>query len=192
MVDPLSASNWGLAILKWVKELPVIRGWLRPRAYPAVSIVAQRTMYGEAQQNDGAIVSQIALDCLITNGLEDRALIVARSECYVRRHGTVQGIAIADAIQPRCSAEVRFVFAFSRSLDKPHRCRIILFDQFGKVHKKWIRLQHGRMHDPFTRVLPKILALSSLVFFHSIFVQVPPNTAGLSSLFSFPFTNPLK
>ena len=145
MVDPATVSNWGLMILKWAKELPIISGLLKPRSrYPDVSIVPQRTMYGEAKQD-----THIAVDCLVTNGSEDRSLIIARSECYVRGYGTVQGIFVADAIPPRHSAEIRFMFAFSSGLGKPHRCQLILFDQFGKRHKQWVRLHHGRPHDPF-------------------------------------------
>jgi len=150
MVDPATVSNWGLMILKWAKELPIISGLLKPRSrYPDVSIVPKRTMHGEAKQNDGSIATQIAVDCLGTNGAEDRSLIIARSECYVWRHGTVQGMFVADAIPPRHSAELRFAFLFSSSLGKPRRCRMILVDQFGKRHTKWVRLHHGRPHDPF-------------------------------------------
>ncbi len=149
MVDPATVSNWGLMILKWAKELPIISGLLKPRSrYPDVSIVPKRTMHGEAKQNDGSIATQIEVDCLVTNGSEDRSLIIARSECYVRGFGTVQGIFVADAIPPRHSAEIGFMFAFSSGLGKPHRCQLILFDQFAKRHKQWVRLHHGRPHDP--------------------------------------------
>ena len=149
MVDPATVSSWGLTILKWAKELPIVSGLLKPRSrYPGVSIVPKQTMYGEAKQNDGSIATQIEVDCLVTNGSEDRSLIIARSECYVRGFGTVQGIFVADAIPPRHSAEIRFRFAFSSGLGKPHRCQLILFDQFAKRHKQWVRLHHGRPHDP--------------------------------------------
>jgi hypothetical protein len=150
MVDPATVSNWALTILKWVKELPIISGLLKPRSlYPDVSIVPKRTMYHEATQKDGSIVTQIEMDCLVTNGSEDRSLIIARSECYVWRYGTVQGVVFANAIPPRDSAEVRFVFLFSKSLGKPRRCKMLLLDQFDKRHTKWVRLHYGRPHDPF-------------------------------------------
>jgi hypothetical protein len=81
--------------------------------------------------------------------LDDRSLLIARTECYVRRFGTVQGIFVPQKIAPRHSAEERFLFMFSRALNKPHGCTMILFDQFGKKHKKWIRLHYGKPHDPF-------------------------------------------
>jgi len=63
MVDPLIASQWGLTVLKWLREIPeTVRAWLpfshRPSA--AVSVVPQRTMYHETPQADGTITTQIA------------------------------------------------------------------------------------------------------------------------------------
>jgi hypothetical protein len=31
----------------------------------------------------------------------------------------------------------------------PSKKTTILLDQFGKRHSKWVRLHHGRPHDPF-------------------------------------------
>src|SRR5258708_13777212 len=98
--DPVTTS---LTVFKWFRELPeTIKAWkqFRPR-YPAVSIVRrQNAMYHEATQTDGTIVTQIMLDCLITNGLEDRWLLVARTECHVRWRGTVVGIPVAEKLPP--------------------------------------------------------------------------------------------
>ena len=152
MIDPVITSPWGLAVLKWLKELPeTIKAWgpFRHR-HLAVSIVPQQNpIYHEAAQADGTIVTQIVLECLITNGLEDCSLRIGRAECHVRLCGTVRGIPCLEKVPPGCSAEGRFFFYFLRALNQPRGCTLVLFDQFGNKHKKWIRLQHGKPHDPF-------------------------------------------
>jgi len=106
-------------------------------------------MYSESTQPDGTIVTQIVLDCIVTNGREDRSLLIARAECHVRWCGTVQGLPIVEEILLKRSAETRFIFHFSRALNNPRGCTVILTDQFGHKHKQWIRLHYGRPHDPF-------------------------------------------
>ncbi len=100
-IDPTIASQWGLTALKWLREIPeTVKSWgqSRPR-YPAVSIVPVRhPMYSESTQPDGTIVTQIVLDCIVTNGREDRSLLIARAECHVRWCGTVQGLPIVEEI----------------------------------------------------------------------------------------------
>jgi hypothetical protein len=108
-------------------------------------------MYSESKQPDGTIVTQVVLDCLVTNGREDRSLLIARTECHVRSHGTVQGlpIPISEEILLKRTAEMRFIFHFSCALNNPRGFTVILTDQFGRKHKQWIRLHYGRQHDPF-------------------------------------------
>jgi hypothetical protein len=153
MIDFTIVSGWGLTALKWLRELPdtvKVLGKFRG-GHPFVSIVPYRNpMYHEATQPDGTTVTQIAIDCLITNGRDARSLIIPRVECHVRWRGTVQeAIPDLQKIPPRSSAERRLIFHFSKALNKPHGCTMILYDQFGKRHRKWIRLHYGRPHDPF-------------------------------------------
>jgi hypothetical protein len=153
-MDPVTVSQWGLTALKWLREIPeTVKSWgqSRPR-YPAVSVVpVQHPMYSESAQPDGTIVTQIMMDCLVTNGREDHSLLIARTECHVRSHGTVQGlpIPIGEEILLKRSAEMRFIFHFSRALNNPRGFTVILTDQFGHKHKQWIRLHYGRPYDPF-------------------------------------------
>jgi hypothetical protein len=145
MVDFAVVSGWGLAVLKWLRELPeTVKIWRQfRRGHPAISIVPRRNpMYDEATQPDGTIATQIVLDCLITNGRDARLLLIPRAECHVRWCGTVQeAIPALEQIPPRHSVERRLVFHFSRALNKPRGCTVILYDQFGKKHKKRIRGQ---------------------------------------------------
>ncbi len=61
------------------------------------------------------------------------------------------------------SAETRFIFHFSRALNNPRGCTVILTDQFGHKHKQWIRLwqatrsilRSGRRAVSYCRVLPE-------------------------------------
>jgi hypothetical protein len=151
MVDPLVASQWGLAALNWLRALPeTIRAW-RPqrRQRISVSLVPQRTAYHEATQPDGSVVTLIALNYLVTNGSEERALLIPRIECHVRRCGTVQGLGMVEKLPPRHASEAQLMFHFSGALNKPTGCTVSLFDQFGSKHATWIRLHYGRPHDPF-------------------------------------------
>jgi hypothetical protein len=149
MIEPATASGWGIAALRWLQELPAtIKAWRRSSRYPAVSIVPQRDWYHEAKQSDGTIATQVTLDCLITNGSEDCGLLIPRVECHVRGFGTVKGVCTTEQVSPSASSPTRFIFHFSRALNRPRGCAIILFDQFGKKHKKRITLNHGRPHDP--------------------------------------------
>jgi hypothetical protein len=151
MTDPINPVATSLAVLNWLKGLPeTIKAWRQfRRRYPRISIVPRHTMYHEVAQPDGTIVTQIVLDCVITNGLEDRSLLIVRAECHVWRRGTVQGLSTLERIQPRHSAEGRFMFHFPSALNKPRHCTLILFDQWEHKKKKWIRLHQGMPYDPF-------------------------------------------
>jgi hypothetical protein len=150
MIDPAAAPAWGIAALKWLRELPeTIRAWGRSNRYPAVTIVPQRQLYHEITRFDGSTIgTDLILDCLITNGSEDRSLLIPRLECHVHGFGTVKGVGLVVEIPPGHSSHEQLIFGFSRALNKPRGCTIILFDQFAKKHRKWIKLHYGGPADP--------------------------------------------
>jgi len=84
----------------------------------------------------------------MTNVMQ-RALIIAKAECYVRGHGTVAGPVVPKPLRSGSASEERFVFPFSRALNTPAGCTMKLWDQFGKQHKVRVRLQHGNPMDPY-------------------------------------------
>jgi hypothetical protein len=150
VIEPATASGWGLAILKWLRELPeTIKAW--SGRYPTVSIVPQDEFYNEDTLRHPD-ASRLTLDCLVTNGSEAHALMIALVECHVRGVGTVKGSSsTTKLIPPMQSLKVRFVFEFSRHLTNPRGCKIILCDQFGQKHSKWVTLKY---RGPLFGVLP--------------------------------------
>lgn len=143
MIDSLTTiPGWAVAAVKWLLQ-EVFK--LFHRGLPAVSIVSLRDAeYHEGTQPGGKMASQIIVTCLVTNRRSAHSLRLPRVECRVPWYGTVlEFMPDPEPIRPRGSAERQFLFFCLRSLHKPRRCTVIVYDQFGIRYRRKMLVRHG-------------------------------------------------